>query len=172
MNRKTICEAMYASSNGAVVRRSKPVTMPLVLLACGAVPIVLNLLFGAAWSNDLRSAALFIGAVLLLWGSAALIARLRDREGRPCCARTNRPLRRIERYYPQSLRADIERAIAEGAVERLLALPDGGGAAVGVMIYRAADGSFAAMQAAEYVDFEYRPLTEVRIVEGAPSGGR
>lgn len=172
MNEKNLCEAMYASSGGVVVRRPKSLAMPLLLLTVGTAAIVSNLLWGAAWSNDLRSAAVFPGAVCLLTGILAAVARLRDREGRPCCTRTNRPLRRIRRYYPPALRDEIRRCIAEGAVERLLALADGEGAAVAVTIYRSADGSFAAMQASEYVDFEYRPLTEVRIVDHGATGGR
>lgn len=172
MNDKTLCEAIYASPEGAAVRRSKPITMPLLLAVCGAACLLPNLLFGETLSNDLRSATLLAGAVLLPTGLGLLVGRLRDREGRPCERATLRPLRRTERYYPAERRAEIARFIDEGDAERLLSLPDGGGAAVAVTVYRSRDGRFAAMQACEYVDFEYRPFTQVRIAAHTPPSAR
>ncbi|WP_368201614.1 hypothetical protein [Alistipes shahii] len=53
--------------------------------------------------------------------------------------------------------------VAEGNVERLLAMPHARVPAVSVAMYRTPDNRFAAMQAFEYADLEYRPLTRLQI---------
>ena len=53
----------------------------------------------------------------------------------------------------------------EGNVERLLAMPHARVPAVSVAMYRTPDNRFAAMQAFEYADLEYKPLTELKIAD-------
>lgn len=53
--------------------------------------------------------------------------------------------------------------VAEGNVERLLAMPHARVPAVSVAMCRTPDNRFAAMQAFEYADLEYRPLTRLQI---------
>ena len=55
--------------------------------------------------------------------------------------------------------------VAEGNVERLLAMPHARVPAVSVAMYRTPDNRFAAMQAFEYADLEYKPLTELKIAD-------
>ena len=57
----------------------------------------------------------------------------------------------------------IARGKMEGNVERLLAMPHARVPAVSVAMYRTPDNRFAAMQAFEYADLEYRPLTRLQI---------
>ena len=68
-------------------------------------------------------------------------------------------LRRIEKTDAES----VEDIVAEGNVERLLAMPHARVPAVSVAMYRTPDNRFAAMQAFEYADLEYRPLTRLQI---------
>ena len=56
--------------------------------------------------------------------------------------------------------------IAEGDVQRLIAMPHAQVPAISVAVYRTPDNRFAAMQAFEYTDLEYRPLTRLQIVDG------
>ena len=53
----------------------------------------------------------------------------------------------------------------EGNVERLLAMPHARVPAVSVAMCRTPDNRFAAMQAFEYADLEYKPLTELKIAD-------
>lgn len=59
---------------------------------------------------------------------------------------------------------EVEACIASGDVVRLLALPRSEVPALAVALYRTPDNRFAAMQAFEYAELEYRPLTGLRIV--------
>ena len=66
MNKNEICEALCALPGGAVVRRRKPFSMPLVMLFAGAALIVANRIWGTELNNDLRSALVFVGGVLAI----------------------------------------------------------------------------------------------------------
>ena len=78
------------------------------------------------------------------------------RAGRSC-------LRYDELYFERSQSRDVVALVAEGNVERLLAMPHARVPAVSVAMYRTPDNRFAAMQAFEYADLEYRPLTRLQI---------
>jgi len=72
-------------------------------------------------------------------------------------------LRYDELYFERSQSRDVVALVAEGNVERLLAMPHARVPAVSVAMYRTPDNRFAAMQAFEYADLEYRPLTRLQI---------
>ena len=75
-------------------------------------------------------------------------------------------LRYDELYFERGLAAEVRECVAQGDAERLFALPHAQVPAVAVAVYRTPDNRFAAMQAFEYADLEYRPLTELRIADG------
>lgn len=56
-------------------------------------------------------------------------------------------------------------SIAAGNLSRLLTMPRAQVPAVTVCMYRSRDNGFVAMQAFEYVDLEYRPLTGLEIID-------
>ena len=58
-------------------------------------------------------------------------------------------------------------SVEDGAVDRLLGLTRANVPALTVALYRTPDNSFAAMQAFEYADLEYKPLTRLNIVDKA-----
>ena len=111
MDRNKICEAMYALPGGVVVKRRKSQLRAAVLFIAGVALVVVNNMYGAELTNNMRSAIVFIGGLLGL-------------------ARANVP-------------------------------------ALTVALYRTPDNSFAAMQAFEYADLEYKPLTRLNIVDKA-----
>ena len=55
MDRNKICEAMYALPGEVVVRRRKSLVLPAALLAAGVAILVLNHVYGASMTNNLRS---------------------------------------------------------------------------------------------------------------------
>ena len=75
-------------------------------------------------------------------------------------------LRYDELYFERGLAAEVRECVAQGDADRLFALPHAQVPAVAVAVYRTPDNRFAAMQAFEYADLEYRPLTELRIADG------
>lgn len=170
MDKIKICEAMYALPGEVVVRRRKSLLVPAVLFAAGAALLVLNHMYGAAMTNNLSSAAVFLGGSLALAGMITLAARYFSAEGAPYHRTGRSYLRYDELYFERTERAAVERFIAEGAVDQLLAMPRARVPAVAVAVYRTPDNRFAAMQAFEYADLEYRPLTRLRIAGTVESG--
>ena len=157
MDKIKICEAMYALPGEVVVRRRKSLVLPAALLAAGVAILVLNHVYGASMTNNLRSSAVFIG------GSLALAGRFFSAEGAPYYRAGRSYLRYDELYFERSQSRDVVALVAEGNVERLLAMPHARVPAVSVAMYRTPDNRFAAMQAFEYADLEYRPLTRLQI---------
>ena len=83
MDKIKICEAMYALPGEVVVRRRKSLVLPAALLAAGVAILVLNHVYGASMTNNLRSSAVFIGGSLALAGMITLAARFFSAEGAP-----------------------------------------------------------------------------------------
>lgn len=164
MDKTKICEAMYALPGEIVVRRRRSLGLPLMLLAAGALLLIVNGAYGERFSNDLRSALVFTGGVTALAGVIALAVRIFSTEGIPYHSREHCFLRYEELYFDRTARTDVVGMVGDGAVERLLKLPRAQVPAVAVAIYRTGDNRFAAMQAYEYADLEYKPLTELKIV--------
>ena len=92
-----------------------------------------------------------------------LAARFFSAEGAPYYRAGRSYLRYDELYFERSQSRDVVALVAEGNVERLLAMPHARVPAVSVAMYRTPDNRFAAMQAFEYADLEYRPLTRLQI---------
>lgn len=163
MDKIKICEAMYALPGEVVVRRRKSLVMPAALFVAGAALLVLNHIYGAGMTNNLRSALVFVGGSLLLAGMITLAARLFSAEGTPYYRPGRCYLRYDELYFERSDTQAVEQCIAGGDVQRLFTLNHAQVPAISVAVYHTPDNRFAAMQAFEYTDLEYRPLTRLRI---------
>ena len=166
MDKIKICEAMYALPGEVVVRRRKSLLLPAVLFAAGVAILVLNHVYGASMTNNLRSSAVFIGGSLALAGMITLAARYFSAEGAPYYRPGHSYLRYEELYFERSQSHAVVDLVAEGDVQRLLTMPHAQVPAISVVVYRTPDSRFAAMQAFEYTDLEYRPLTRLQIVDG------
>lgn len=164
MNKHTICEAMYALPGDVVVRRRKSPLVPFMLLALGAALLLANAAYGAAWSVNLRSAAVFMGGVLILAGAIGSATRIFGSQGAPYHTGERCFLHYDELYFGRDAREAVMRQVRDGAVDGLLAMPHDPVSTIAVAIYRTKDNRFAAMRAYEYADLEYRPLTELRVI--------
>lgn len=163
MNKNEICEALCALPGGAVVRRRKPFSMPLVMLFAGAALIVANRIWGAGLNNDLRSALVFVGGVLAIVGLMTTLARLFG-GGVPYHTEAEAYLRYEELYFDRKWLREVASYVESGDVKRLRALERSRVPAVAVALYATPDGRFSAMQAFEYADLEYRPLSGLKVV--------
>lgn len=157
---------MYALPGQVVVRRRKPLLLPVALLAAGSAMIVTNNLYAGMLTNNLSSALVFSGGILVLAGLIVAAVRLFGSEGAPFHSGEKRFLRYDEFYFERPSRAEIVRSIDRGDVQQLLAMPRARVPSLAVAIYRTRDNRFAAMQAFEYAELEYKPLTELKIVTG------
>ena len=68
-----------------------------------------------------------------------------------------------ELYFDRGIRSDVMQAVSDGDAERLLGMKRAQVPALTVALYRTPGNRFAAMQAFEYADLEYRPLTRLQI---------
>lgn len=99
MDKIKICEAMYALPGEVVVRRRKSLLLPAVLFAAGVAILVLNHVYGASMTNNLRSSAVFIGGSQALAGMITLAARFFSAEGAPYYRAGHSYLRYDELYF-------------------------------------------------------------------------
>lgn len=165
MDKKMICEAMYALESGLVVRRKKNYIVPGLILVIGTVLIVLNYLLDVeARSADLSSSLLLIAGATVIVGVLMVLSRLFDSEGEPWHKPTRKMLKYEERFYPLEQKEEILRLVEQGAYLKLVAADKGLTSGIAVAIYHATDLSFYAMQGYEYIDYEYQPVTAIRCV--------
>lgn len=166
MDKKTICEAMYALPGDVVVRHKKSLMVSILVLVIGIVLVTLNYALDVeAYSVDISSSLLLLAGATIIVGLLLLCTRIFDNEGQPWHKATNRPLKYEERFYPIEQRREILRLVDEAAYLKLLANDKGSVSGIAVAIYRSSDLSFVAMQAYEYLDYEYHPLTDVRYLD-------
>lgn len=165
MDKSKICEALYALPGKVVVKRRKPVLISVALFAAGAAMIVANNIYGAELDVNLRSAVVFVGGALAVVGIVLTLVRLFGSDGAPFHSGDRCYLRYDELYFERADLDSVVRSVGEGAVQHLMKSGHARVPAVAVALYRTKDSRFAAMQAFEYADLEYRPLTELRIVE-------
>lgn len=82
MDRNKICEAMYALPGGVVVKRRKSQLRAAVLFIAGVALVVVNNMYGAELTNNMRSAIVFIGGLLILSGMVMAAIQLFGSGGR------------------------------------------------------------------------------------------
>lgn len=165
MDRNKICEAMYALPGGVVVKRRKSQLLAAVLFVAGVALVVVNNMYGAELTNNLRSSIVFVGGILVLAGMVMAAVQLFGSGGVPFHKGRHCYLVFEELYFDRGVRADVVQSVEEGAIGHLLGLGRANVPALTVALYRTPDNSFAAMQAFEYADLEYKPLTKLKIVD-------
>ena len=146
MDKNKICEALYALSGNVVVKRRKFQLLPAVLFVAGAALIVVNNMYGADLTNNLRSSIVFIGGIMVVAGMIMAAAQMFGSGGAP--------FHREERCFLLYEELYFDRGMKRAQVPALT-----------VALYRTPGNRFAAMQAFEYADLEYKPLTELKIAD-------
>ena len=166
MDKILFCEALYALPDNIIVKRRKSVVMPVVSIALGALIVVTGYTIpeGSA-TADWHSSLLLLGAIVAIVGFVMLLGRLFGGEGRPCLGEVGEPLKITELSFARMQMREVMSAIDCGDVAALLALPESPVAAVTVALCRTADGRFVVCQPFEYVELEYRPLREAKILK-------
>lgn len=164
MDKKTLCEAMYALPGEVVVRRPKKKLYAVVTIVAAVLMLAATSLMSDSLSINLHSSAILVALSALGIGIIWLLVLLFDKQGVPVLKRTGRELRYEERYFSVGERNEVLRMVDNRLLKRLLATKSGQISGIAVAIYYADDKEFGAMQAYEYIDFEYRPITLVRTV--------
>lgn len=167
MDKNKICEAMYALPGGVVVKRRRSQLLPAVLFLAGVALVVVNNIYGAELTNNVRSSVVFIGGSLIVAGMVMAAIQIFGAGGVPFHKDKHCYLVFEELYFDRGIRADVVQSIEDGTVDRLLGLGRAKVPALTVALYHTPDNRFAAMQAYEYADLEYKPLTKLKIVDKA-----
>lgn len=165
MDKNNLSEALYALPGGVVVRRKKSLVVPLVVLALGLGLIVLYYFTQDAMGDNLASSLTMLAGATTLVGGLMLTSALVDHEGKPAIQATGERLRYKEIYFPLEQRAEVQRFIDEGSIKRILASNASQSSGIVVAIYHSADLRLASMQAYEYIGYEYRPITGIKVVQ-------
>ena len=164
MDRMKFCEELYASHGDVIIARRRSVIAPMSITVAGAALLVLNaLLPDDAELVNLRSVLVLAGAVAAIVGIVMLSARMFG-SGVPYHKGCRSYLRGEVLMFDESRRRQVLEAIAAGDAGALLAIPRRNVSSVSVLFYSTPDGSFVAMQPFEYVDLEYRPLGDIKVV--------
>lgn len=166
MDKTLFCEALYALPDNMIVKRRKSVVMPVIAVALGALIVVTGYTLPEGSSvADWHSSLLLLGAIVAIVGFVMLLGRLFGGEGRPCLGDVGEPLKITELSFARMQMRDVMAAIDNEDVDALLALPESSVAAVTVALCRTSDGRFTVCQPFEYVELEYRPLREAKILK-------
>lgn len=164
MNRIKFYEALYASCSDIVARR-KSIVLPLLVIALGiALPLISMMIFEGPEFDDLNSSIVLIGIALAVGGGIWLLGRLVG-TGEPYHTAKRRFLETKTLSYDRFRRSEVLNAIGSGDINRLLAIPTCEVSALCVMITMLHDKSFAAAQAFEYAELEYKELCGVTIMK-------
>lgn len=164
MDKNNLSEALYALPGGVVVRRKKSPVLSLVVLAIGIGLIVLYFFTKDTMGDNLASSLIMAAGAITLVGGLMLTSCLVDTEGKPAIQATGERLRYKELYFPQEQRAEVQRLIDEGLIKRILAATNGQSSGIAVAIYHTSDLRIASMQAYEYIGYEYRPITGIKVI--------
>ena len=135
MDRNKICEAMYALPGGVVVKRRKSQLRAAVLFIAGVALVVVNNMYGAELTNNMRSAIVFIGGLLILSGMVMAAIQLFGSGGVPFHKDKHCYLVFEELYFDRGVRADVVQSVENGAVDRLLGTRECPGAHGGPLPY-------------------------------------
>ncbi len=165
MDKIKICEAMYALPNRAIVRRRKSVAVPVILFFAGVGLLMLNRMMGGDLNMNLRSALVFLGGGLALTGIIMTLVRRTSAHGVPYHSDRHCYLRYEELCFEPRFRDAVAHYVDNGDLPQILSLKQTHVPAVTVALYRTPDNNFAAMQAFEYSNLEYKPITELRIFD-------
>ncbi len=164
MNISDINEAIYASSNGVVVERRKTIIVPILVLILGVAMLALNYYIeNGADSNNLKSTLMLAGGCVTVLG-LILSGIAIFGEGRPYHTLDKKYLALKQYSFDRSCQAEVVKVVDACDRKRLDTIEESDVAGVIVICYYSAKGAFVAMQAFLYEDFDYKPITSLKIV--------
>lgn len=163
MNIKDFNEALYASSNGVVVERRKPLIMPLIILLVGAALFALNLFIeNGEDTNNLKSALVLVGGLVTLVGSAYCAVNIFG-GGAPYHKEDKCFLERKKYAFEREYSSAVVKAVEACDKAALDAIVEGDIAALSVICYYSPKSDYCAMQAFAYEDFVYNSISKLSI---------
>lgn len=164
MNRFKFFEALYASCDSVVARR-KGVILPLIVIIIGvALPLISTKVLSTPEYDDINSTIILAGIAIAVIGGVWLLGRATG-SGEPYHTQSRAFLNTRTLAFDRSRRSEILNAIGSGDITKLLAIPTCEVSALCVMVSLLPDNSFAAAQAFEYAELEYKELCPVTVMK-------
>ncbi len=164
MDNVKFCEELYSSYGDVIEPHRKSLVLPLVVLTVGIVLLSgIGMIEHESLLGDIKPTFVMSGIVVTGIGLAMLAMRLLGK-GAPWHKPSHTFLREQRLSYEAPFRRQVLQAIVDRDVKALRSIPTQTVAAVSVLIYSTANDSFVAMQAFEYVELEFRPLTDIMVI--------
>lgn len=161
-----MCEALYALPGGTVIPHKKPLMMPLLTTIVGVALLAINGLgLAGADSPNLKSALVLFGVVFALAGGIILIIRLAGKSTMPYHKKDGCFLRREELKFRKDQKTTVTELLRKGDFTNLRQIPSNGVSAFVVVIYSSPKSGYIAAQAFEYLDLEFQPASELKIIQ-------
>ena len=165
MDIKDFNEALYASSNGAVVERRQSIIIPIIIFFAGVGLLVVNsFIENGSDVNNLKSAlVLFGGAVALIGGALCCMRTLGG--GTPYYTKEESFLSRHQYSFDRAQYDEVVKAVEKGDKSALDAIEESSIAGISVVCYYSPKSNFCAMQAFAYEEFVYKAITSLKITQ-------
>lgn len=166
MSKYDMCEALYALPGGVVVKRRKPIAMPVALLVAGVALLIINSQIEAsAEMMNLKSALVLFGAMMAVVGTVILVLRMMGGVGAPYHAADGCYLKCKELKFNKEKSAQLRYLVNRGDFTTLRSLPEDGVSAVTVVMYSSPRSGFCAAQVFEYFELELRAVSQLRVTD-------
>lgn len=167
MTKYDMCEALCASSGGAVELRSKSLLMPILTLVAGVALLVVNGVVPAtSGMMNLKSAIVLLGAVLAAIGVALVVYRAMGSDRAPYHTTDGCFLQKKELKFTKEKSHHIRDLVNRGEITTLRTLTEDGVSAVTAVIYTSPRSGFCAVQVFEYIEMELQPVSDLKIIKG------
>lgn len=160
MNIKDFNEALYASSNGVIVERRKPLAMPFIILLVGAALLVINLFIeNGDDANNLKSTLVLFGGLTTIVGVLYCAVNIFG-EGVPYSKKDGCFLVSYQYTFDRAQCDEVVKAVEKCDKSALDALAESDIASVIVVCYYSPNSNYCTMQAFAYEDYVYQSITK------------
>ena len=164
MNITEINEAIYASSNGAIVERRKRIIVPFLVLVAGVALLFVNYFIdNGVDANNLKSTLVLVGGCVLLIGVVMCGVAIFG-GGLPYHNIDRCYLTRKQYSFDHSQQQEVAKAVNGGDRAALDNIEQSEVAGILAVCYYSPKGNYVAMQAFIYENYAYKSITELKIV--------
>jgi hypothetical protein len=162
---KHIDVAIYELGTDRVIRKKGSVIGAIVVLLAGAAMVAVSMMPAVEASENLYTAFVFLGWVMVLAGIIWGLSVMFGGAGRAYHVPTKEFLKRSELYFDGEKYAEEADCVAKGDLARLAAIDGGVGASVMVVTYEGRKSGARMCQLFRYIPHNYEPEGEMLIFE-------
>jgi hypothetical protein len=162
---KHIDEAIYELGTDRVIRKKGSVIGAIVVLLAGVAMVAVSMMPSVEASENLYTAFVFLGWVMVLAGVIWGLATLFGGSGRAYHVPSKEFLKRTELFFEGEKFAEVADCVAKGDFARLASIDGGVGASVSVVMYEGKQSGIRMCQLFRYIPHNYEPEGDMLIFE-------